>query len=41
MSNHEMHEVSELARLRRHEMVLDGVQSGIVRELLELRGMIG
>jgi type I restriction enzyme M protein len=25
----------------RREKVLDGVQSGIVRELLELRGMVG
>ncbi|MBU0480563.1 MAG: type I restriction-modification system subunit M [Proteobacteria bacterium] len=39
--NHEKHEVSEFTRLRRHEKVLDGVESGIVRELLELRGMIG
>jgi type I restriction enzyme M protein len=31
--NHETHE--------RHEKVLDGVESGIVRELLELRGMVG
>ena len=31
--NHEKHE--------RHEKVLDGVESGIVRELLELRGMVG
>ena len=31
--NHETHE--------RHEKVLEGVESGIVRELLELRGMVG
>lgn len=31
--NHEIHE--------KHEKVLDGVESGIVRELLELRGMVG
>jgi len=31
--NHEKHE--------RREKILDGVESGIVRELLDLRGMIG
>jgi hypothetical protein len=31
--NHEKHE--------RHEKVLEGVVSGIVQELLELRGMVG
>jgi type I restriction enzyme M protein len=31
--NHEIHE--------RHEKVLAGVESGIVRELLELREMVG
>jgi len=31
--NHETHE--------RHEKALDGVESEIVRELLELRGMVG
>jgi type I restriction enzyme M protein len=31
--NHEIHE--------KHEMVLAGMQSGIVRELLELKGMVG
>jgi type I restriction enzyme M protein len=28
-------------KLERHEKVLDRVESGIVRELLELRGMVG
>ncbi len=34
--NHEKHEKHE-----NHEKVLESIESGIVRELLELRGMVG
>ena len=45
--NHEKHEGGLAGILpsgknsQKHEKILAGVQSGIVRELLELKGMVG